>query len=128
MAAGLGREDATVEFVIVDDDFIRDINRQYRNQDSPTDVISFSYAGDAAPVSPSDDVVGEVYVSYETLLRDANDRGVAPGYLFLRIGVHGLLHVLGYEHGTGDDARRMESEERQLLLDHLDHAEVEELF
>jgi probable rRNA maturation factor len=128
IAAGVGWDGDTVEFTIVDDEYITEINRQYRGLDKPTDVISFSYTDDAAPASPSDDVVGEVYVSYETLLNDAHEKGVTPEHLFLRIGVHGLLHVLGYDHGSNEAACRMEAEEKRLLLDHLNLAEVEELF
>jgi len=88
-----------------------------------------SKGGDAARAAvDEDDVVGEIYVSHETLFRDANTKGVAPECLFLRIGVHGLLHVLGYEHGSEREARWMEAEEKRLLVGHLNLAEVEELF
>ncbi|UCH85213.1 MAG: rRNA maturation RNase YbeY, partial [Candidatus Latescibacterota bacterium] len=128
IASDLGRNGDTVGLVVVDDDYIRDINREYRGVDRSTDVISFAYTGDGGAAVDSGDVMGEVYVSHETLLRDASDRGVSPANLFLRIGVHGLLHVLGYEHSTHSDARRMESEEKRLLLEHLSQTEVEELF
>ena len=48
--------------------------------------------------------------------------------LFLRVGVHGLLHVLGYEHATEEDAGRMEGEEKRLLLGYLSPSEVNALF
>lgn len=124
-AASLGPEDAAVDVVIVDDVFIRELNRKYRGDDRPTDVISFAYS-DAA--NTPDDVVGEVYVSYETVGEDARSQGIAPEHLFLRIGVHGLLHVLGYDHEARGDTARMESEEKRILLDYLDPSEVEQLF
>ncbi|MEJ2720143.1 MAG: rRNA maturation RNase YbeY [bacterium] len=128
IAAGLGKKSDTVELIIVDDDFIRGINRDYRGMDRPTDVISFSYADSGSPAAESEDVVGEVYVSYETVLRDADTSGADRGVSFLRIGVHGLLHVVGYDHRKTNEAGLMESEEKRLLLEHLDPAEVEELF
>jgi probable rRNA maturation factor len=128
IAAALGQNGDTIEFIIVDDDFIREINREYRGLDRPTDVISFAYTDSSTAALDSADAAGEVYVSYETVMKDAGDSGVEPGALFLRIGVHGLLHVVGYDHETRDDARRMELEEKRLLLEHLNPAEVEELF
>ena len=117
-----------VDVVIVDDAFIRELNRKYRGVDRPTDVISFSYAGDEHLPGPADDIAGEVYVSCETLGADARSRGIAPEHLFLRLGVHGLLHVLGHDHKTRSGTSQMESEEKRLLLDYLDPSEVEQLF
>jgi probable rRNA maturation factor len=126
----LGPADAEVELIVVDDVFIRELNRDYRGIDRPTDVISFSYVGDLdvdAP-PPARPIAGEVYVSFETLETRARAQGIAPEHLFLRVGVHGLLHVVGYDHETRRETGRMESEERRLLLQHLTSSEVEELF
>ena len=117
-----------VDVVLVDDEYIRRINRDYRATDRPTDVISFSYVDDASTDPPGDDVAGEVYVSYETIEREAKEQGLNTGHLFLRIGVHGLLHVLGFDHQTGADAIRMEAEERRLLCREMTTSEVDELF
>jgi probable rRNA maturation factor len=130
IAAGLGRPEDSVDFILVDDDFIRNINRDYRGKDSPTDVISFSYIDEASPAleTTDDDVAGEVYVSFETLEKEARDTGVDLKNLFLRVGVHGLLHVIGYDHVADPDAQRMEEEERRVLLEHLSPADVDALF
>ena len=126
IAEALGRVGETLSLIVVDDEYIQKLNREYRGKDRPTDVLSFSYLEDASPTD--DDVIGEVYVSHETLERDAGARGVDPANLFLRTGAHGMLHVLGYEHGTESDALKMEGEERRLLNDLMTPAEVEELF
>ncbi len=122
--------DAGVDLIVADDAFLRELNRKYRGIDRPTDVLSFSYLGDAA--SPRNEgtpaQAGEIYVSYETVEAAARRDGVRPEHLFLRVGVHGLLHVLGYDHEIRADALAMESEERRLLLVHLKPSEVEELF
>ena len=130
IAGELAEEDAAVEVIIVDDEYIQKINREYRGLDRPTDVISFSYLPkDSQPVgSPKDDnLAGEVYVSYETLEKEAKAQGIELKNLFLRVGVHGLLHVIGYDHETESEARRMEEEERRLLQRYLSVSEVDEL-
>lgn len=102
-----------VNIVLVDDREIRRLNRRYRGKDKPTDVLSFSYL-DGAPL-PRDATVGDVYVSHETLARDARRLGVAASDLALRIVVHGMLHVAGYDHESDEDAARMERRERTIL-------------
>lgn len=126
IAAGLEPADATVGLVLVDDERIREINREFRGKDRATDVISFSYLGGDDP-SPEPGLAGEIYVSCETLEKEAKQLGVDPGRLFLRIGVHGLMHVLGYDHIEDEDARRMESREREVLNGHLEPDELEKL-
>lgn len=115
-----------VNIVLVDDRAIRRLNRRYRGKDRPTDVLSFSYLeGDAAP---ADGVVGDVFVSHETLARDARRLGVAAPDLALRIVVHGMLHVIGYDHESDADAARMERRERALLRRLLPARTVRDLF
>ena len=127
IASALEPLDADVGMVLVDDERIREINREFRGKDRPTDVISFSYLGDEDP-SPEPGLAGEIYVSFETLEKDAKELGVGPAHRFLRVGVHGLLHVLGYDHVEEADAGRMESRERALLQGHLTPAELDLLF
>jgi len=121
---------ADVEVIVVDDAFIRELNREYRGVDRPTDVLSFSYVDDvdAGGLPRGRRTAGEVYVSCETVETRARAEGIAPEQLFLRVGVHGLLHVVGYDHKTRSETGEMESEERRLLLQHLTSSEVEELF
>lgn len=153
-ARSLPPVDAEVGVVVVDDDYIRRINREYRGTDRPTDVISFSYAqgeegesggevvpregdgrtegddasGEADAPPDGEDVAGEVYLSWQTIEARAREQGVPPERLFLRTGVHGLLHVIGHVHEADPDAEVMEAEERRILSQHLTPPEVEELF
>jgi probable rRNA maturation factor len=136
-ARSVAPEREAVDLVVVDDGCIRELNRSYRGVDRPTDVLSFRYEGDApgpenragkAELAGEGATAGEVFVSHETVERNAVADGVPPEHLFLRVGVHGLLHVAGYDHETIRDARRMEAEERRILLEHLNATEVEELF
>ncbi|MEE9268886.1 MAG: rRNA maturation RNase YbeY [Candidatus Krumholzibacteria bacterium] len=134
IATVLGPPDAGVDVILTDDAFIRKINRDYRGSDRATDVISFSYLEDAGtelladPSRSRDNLAGEIYISCETLQEEAKAQGIEFENLFLRIGVHGLLHVLGYDHGTDSEAEIMEGEERKILLAHLAPEKVEELF
>ena len=128
IAESLQETISPVDVIIVDDRYIQKINREFRGLDRPTDVISFSYLGDVEPNAADDSPVGEVYISHETLEREASSQGLDVRHLFLRIGVHGLLHVLGYDHHSDSDLRRMEAEEKRLLGDAMSPAEVEALF
>jgi len=127
LAGTLGQPDIPVDLVLVDDGYIQQINRDYRGRDCPTDVISFSYMADMDSEPARDDVAGEIFVSYETLEREANSKGLDVKNLFLRIGLHGLLHVLGFDHESDADAERMEREERRLLCGVMASSQVDEL-
>lgn len=117
---------ATVNVVLVDDREIRRLNRRFRGKDRSTDVLSFSYLEDGS--AGEDGVAGDVYVSHQTLTRDARRLGIDARDLSLRIVVHGMLHVVGYDHETDADARRMERRERSVLRRILPAAVVRTLF
>jgi probable rRNA maturation factor len=125
-AAGMLRPaGGVVNLVLVDDREIQRLNRRYRGKNRPTDVLSFSYLDDD---DPADDTVGDIYISHQTLARDARRLRVTVSDLALRIAVHGMLHVIGYDHEDGADARRMERRERALLKRLLPAETVRELF
>ncbi len=122
-AAGVGRRGDAVNLVLVDDREMRRLNWRYRGKDKPTDVLSFGY-----DEHPDDDVVGDVFVSVETLLRDAKRLNVAARHHAVRIVVHGLLHVAGYDHESDAQAARMERREYLTLRRVLPERVVRELF
>jgi probable rRNA maturation factor len=125
--AALGGDELRVDVVLTDDAGIRRINRDFRGIDRETDVISFSYMEeDVHPVS--EDTSGELYISTETIEKEAKKRKVEAGHLFLRTAVHGLLHVVGYDHQSDAEADEMEAEEKKLLSRWLDSGQVEKLF
>jgi len=125
-AALLKPAQGAVNIVMVDDREIRRLNRRYRGKDKPTDVLSFSYLDDG--VDTADATVGDVFFSHETLARDAKRLGVAVPDLALRLVVHGMLHVIGYDHESDADAARMERRERTILKRLLPADTVRELF
>jgi probable rRNA maturation factor len=128
IAVGIGDDVSTVQLVLVDDAYIRRINREFRDKDEATDVISFSYLSEHEILPDETDIDGEIYISFETIEREANQRGLNRPHLFLRIAVHGLLHVIGFDHVDDAGAARMETEERKILAGSLADEEIEPLF
>jgi len=102
--------------LITDDAGIRELNHAWLGKDRPTNVISFAMQeGAGAGVQP--DLLGDVVISAETAARDAAEAGVAVEHELCFLLLHGILHLLGFDHerGTAADARRMEERERELF-------------
>jgi probable rRNA maturation factor len=120
-AAGLA--DCELSLTLTSDRAIRKLNREFRGIDAPTDVLSFSQieqAG-AAPLDPLSVKnspglpVGDVVISIDTAIRQAHQYRVSPSSRLRRLLVHGLLHLIGYDHERSpSDARRMFARERKL--------------
>lgn len=114
--SALGCPEAELSIVIVDDAQIRVINRDYLQRDKSTNVISFAMQeGEGAGIQPA--LLGDVVISAETAARDAADAGlpfVSELYFLL---LHGILHLLGYDHerGTEEEAAIMEAKEREIF-------------
>jgi probable rRNA maturation factor len=113
MLARLGLLDAELSVLLVDDATIRVLNRTHRGKDSPTDVLAFPV--DEKPVRGAPRVLGDVVISLETALRQARSRKRAlyPEVRFLL--AHGLLHLIGYDHATRIQKRRMDAAARRLV-------------
>ena len=96
-----------LNIVIVDNKKIREINRDYRNKDAVTDVISFAFE-EVKDVNYKDvRFLGEIYISYERCKEQAEEYGHSVKREFCYLGVHGLLHLLGYDHMNKDDEKVM---------------------
>ena len=105
--------DAELSLVLVSDRQMQALNRRWRARDRPTDVLSFSQheGPGGAPVG----VLGDVVISVDTARRQAAERGSTVGREADRLLIHGLLHLLGYDHERSDaEARRMRRRERAL--------------
>jgi probable rRNA maturation factor len=114
--AGLCPEDGEVTIVLADDGLLRRLNRQFRGLDKPTNVLSFSLDepdSRAAPDLPR--LLGDVVLARETVLREAAEQGKAPADHLRHLVVHGLLHLLGYDHEEAAQAERMEAAEVAIL-------------
>ena len=92
------------------DQTIRELNRQYRNKDKPTDVLSFPLADEVCPT-----LLGDVVISIDTARRQARQRKRAFADELRALLIHGILHLLGYDHEVSDsEAVRMRRKEREL--------------
>ena len=113
----LNCEDKEISLLFVDDEGIRDINRRFLNRDCPTNVISFSMSeGEFGDINPH--ILGDIVISVETALRDAREAASEFDNELDFLMIHGILHLLGYNHeDTGEDeAKCVENKERELLF------------
>jgi probable rRNA maturation factor len=112
--SALGYEKHEVSIVLVDDEEITRLNRQYFHRRRPTNVIAFPMAaGQPAAIHP--EILGDVVISAETANRQAMAVGGEPEEEVLFLMIHGLLHLVGYDHESSPGERRkMEVKEREL--------------
>ena len=110
-------KDAIMSVTFVEKDFIHNLNKTYRNIDRPTDVISFSFLDDKNEVINGDLPLDlcEIYICYEVAdtNRLAYNNSIKREICFLF--VHGLLHLLGYDHMTKEDEEIMFPLQEQIL-------------
>lgn len=107
-----------VSVVLVDDRYIRQLNREYRDKDYATDVLSFALnEGDEPQIidgSP-ENLLGDIIISLETAVRQANEYGHSLEREVAFLTVHGMLHLLGYDHEEEADRQEMRREEEFVL-------------
>lgn len=111
LLTAVGEADAGISVSLVGDAAIREINREHRGKDKPTDVLSF-------PLEPGpfshERLLGDIVISIDTARRQAADYDAPIQREVYRLLIHGLLHVLGHDHEEAGERKRMEVEERRL--------------
>jgi probable rRNA maturation factor len=106
--------DKEISVVVTDDAEIRELNRQYLDRDRPTNVIAFPMQeGDFPDISPA--LLGDVVVSADTTAAEAENAGIAFSERFDRLIIHGILHLLGYDHEMDGEAAVMEAKSNELM-------------
>ena len=102
---------------IIDDETIHTYNKQYRGIDRPTDVLSFAFQDDEDMIldSKMPTELGDILISYETMLRQADDYGHSIEREMCFLFTHGLLHLLGYDHMEKDDEKEMFALQNEIL-------------
>jgi rRNA maturation RNase YbeY len=101
-------QEAELSLVLCSDDHIQSLNTQWRGKAAPTDVLSFP--------QEDEDFLGDLVISVPTAARQAAERGTPLGDELRVLMVHGLLHLLGYDHETNDeDLAEMADAEQRLL-------------
>ena len=124
VAEGIG-EHAEVSVLITDDDLVRELNREFLGEDEPTDVLSFGMGQldgpgpDGAPafVQPPDNILhlGEIIISFPFAVRQAQQEEHPVDWEIAHLLVHGVLHLLGYDHLEADDEQEMRAREHAIL-------------
>jgi probable rRNA maturation factor len=125
-AAALSTRPAELAIVLTDDAAMRRLNRNWRGIDAATNVLSFAsrHANRRKLVragshrgSARGNHLGDLVLAYETVKREARRDGKSFDHHLAHLAVHGFLHLLGYDHESDTQARRMESAERAILRD-----------
>ena len=108
---------AELSIVVTDDDTLRELNRRYRGNDAPADVLSFGPDGGEAFVTPpgSPRQLGEVLISYTMAQRQAEESGRPVAEELEHLLVHGSLHLLGFDHEGAAERRVMRAREEAIL-------------
>lgn len=110
-----------VDITVVDDEEIHTLNRQYRQVDRPTDVLSFALdedGGEGEPElidGPEEHLLGDIIISAETAQRQGEEFGHGLEREIVYLAVHGLLHLLGYDHMQEEDKKLMRAKEEEAL-------------
>ncbi|HEB71413.1 MAG TPA: rRNA maturation RNase YbeY [Nitrospirae bacterium] len=106
---------AELSVALIGDSEMRQLNLDYRGVDRPTDVLAFSQTeGEFGDVAP--DMLGDVVVSVDTALRQADQAGLALEEELDLLIIHGVLHLLGYDHEKGaDEEKKMKGLENEVL-------------
>ncbi|MGI6713317.1 MAG: rRNA maturation RNase YbeY [Bacillota bacterium] len=113
--------DPEVSIIFVDDRIIKEMNLLYRGIDESTDVLSFSMREEVSDEYPSvfleeDNLLGDVVISLETAQRQSDEYGHSLDREIGFLTVHGILHLLGYDHINKEDAIIMRKKEEDILI------------
>jgi probable rRNA maturation factor len=114
----LGKDSWDLSILICDDSFIRGLNRQYRDRDEATDVLSFEQ-GDSYrdPDGEERFLAGDIVISLDALARNAEDFGISRDEELRRLIAHGILHLSGMDHADDDPSRSMLLLQEELIRD-----------
>lgn len=104
---------AEASVVLGDDALVRALNHTYRGMDKPTNVLSFPFQ--VPPGGARNGLLGDVVLAAETVAREAAERGIPLVHHLQHLVIHGLLHLLGFEHDTDPEAEMMERLETEIL-------------
>jgi len=110
-----------MSLVFTDSETVQKLNRDYRGVDSPTDVIAFymlpQKETDLSFVLPPDGItrLGEVIISYPQAVEQAAERGHSVDKELALLIIHGILHLLGYDHERPEEEAKMRAREKELL-------------
>lgn len=115
-------QSAEINILLTDNAKIQGLNKQYRGIDKPTNVLSFPsfepeeiFELKAGKEFPEPIVLGDIAFAYETIQKESSDQNKPFDHHLIHLAVHGVLHLLGFDHEKDDDAIEMESLEIKIL-------------
>lgn len=109
-----------VSVVVTNDKELQELNREYRNVDCPTDVLSFSQVEGAAGIPVPPDAprpLGDIVISYDRVRAQAREYGHSERRELAYLAVHGLLHLLGFDHENEPERAQMRQAEEAALAE-----------
>ncbi|WP_320044182.1 rRNA maturation RNase YbeY [uncultured Desulfobacter sp.] len=110
----LGCNNHEISIVVTDDVQVRDLNRSYRGKDTPTNVLSFPMQeGEFSDITPG--LLGDVVISLDTARAEAQAGGISTDERMSQLLIHGILHLIGFDHELGE-IQALEMEEKSLEL------------
>ena len=104
--------DSEVSLLFTDDAQVRELNRDYRQQDKPTNVLSFAAQEGGGPATL---MLGDMVLARQTIEREAGEQDKSRDDHLTHLILHGFLHLLGYDHETDEEAEIMEDLETRIL-------------
>lgn len=109
------KKEGEINYIFCDDDYLLNLNEQYLNHDTLTDIISFDY-------SMGNEIHGDIFISTERVKDNATDFKVSFEEELKRVMVHGVLHYCGYKDKTEEDVVLMRSkEDEKIKMFHVEH-------
>lgn len=106
----------TFNLIIVDNEYIHELNKNYRHIDRETDVITFALEDDDSLVMPTDErILGDIYISIDKAMSQAEEYGHSLLRELSFLAVHGFYHLLGYDHMTKEDEKVMFTKQEEVL-------------
>lgn len=113
---GLGPS-AEISILLCNNDYIHQLNKQYRDMDRPTDVLSFALneGEDDGYDGPDTALLGDIVISLDKVKEQAEEYGHSFERELAYLTIHGMLHILGYDHMNPDDKQEMRTEEEFVL-------------
>jgi rRNA maturation RNase YbeY len=109
------KKEGDINYIFCDDEYLLNLNQQYLNHDTLTDIISFDYC-------VGNELHGDIFVSVERVQENATEFGVTFAAELLRVLSHGILHYAGYKDKSDDDEKVMrQKEDEKIAMFHVEH-------
>lgn len=109
-------DNTSFSVIFVDNEYIHNLNKTYRNIDRPTDVITFALEDDESIINGSDNrMLGDIYISLDRAHEQAKEYGHSFKRELSFLAVHGFYHLLGYDHQTEEEEKIMFGKQEEIL-------------